>query len=247
MKIKPLLCGFLKIDKSGLTTGMNQGFKIDVPSFIWFVDGGEAKILVDTSYGDPALMSKWHYPCARSKDQEIANALKSVDCTPDDIEMVIHTHLHWDHCWNVDLFRKATFIARREEVSYAIAPLGIHAVVYDAPTIGRKPGWLDAKYEFVSGDKELIKGVSLIFTPGHTPGHQSVVVETDAATYVIAGDAVPLYENLNGTPFSKYTATTHVNAQQWWDSAEKIMEIAEVRERILPGHDLEVSKKKQYP
>jgi glyoxylase-like metal-dependent hydrolase (beta-lactamase superfamily II) len=227
---------------------MNQGVKVDVPSYIWYIEGSESKIILDTSYSDPELMSKWHYPCTRKPENEVVNALKSVGLKPEDIDIVVMTHLHWDHSGNTNLFRNASILIRREEVAYAIAPLGIHSVFYDAPTIGRTPAWLNTKFEFVSGDKEIAKGVSVFFTPGHTPGHQSVAVETEEGRYVIAGDAIPLYENLNGTPYSKYIAAVHVNAQQWWDSAERIMDrAAQIKRRVLPGHDIEVLKKKSYP
>jgi N-acyl homoserine lactone hydrolase len=247
LRVKPLLCGLLKIDKSTLTPGVSQGVKINVPSYIWYIEGAEERILVDTSYGSPELMSKIHYPCRRTPGQTIDSVLKSVDCRPEDVEVVVFTHLHWDHSGNLAPFKNARFIVRREEVSYAIAPLGSHSVTYDAPTIGRTPAWLNTRFEFVTGDKEITKGVSLLFTPGHTPGHQSVAIETTEGTYVIAGDAIPLYENLNGSPFSKFIVPSYFDYRQCWESVEKIVEIAKFKEKILPGHEIQVSDKKSYP
>lgn len=247
LRVKPLLCGFVRVDKSLLTLGVDQGVKIDIPSYIWYIEGSEAKILIDTSYGDPELMSKWHYPCRRTPEQGISSVLRSIGCKPEDIEIVVFTHLHWDHSGNTELFKNARFIVRRKEVSYAIAPLGSQSVIYDAPTIGRTPAWLNTRFEFIKGDKEIAKGVSLIFTPGHTPGHQSVALETDKGTYVIAGDAIALYKNLEGTPFSSFIVPAYVNYQQCWESIEKIVEIAKIKKRILPGHEIEVSKKDTYP
>jgi N-acyl homoserine lactone hydrolase len=247
-KIKPILCGTLEIDKSAFLHGRNQGQIIQAPSYSWYLKGPEGKILVDTGYGDPELMSRLHRPCRKSEEQKIENALKALGTSPEEIDIVVLTHLHWDHCGDLGLFKNATLIVRREELSYAIAPLGEDAVRYDSPTIGRIPSWLDKKFEFIKGDKEIISGIDLIFTPGHTPGHQSVSVETEKGTYVIAGDAIPLHDNLIGTKDVKFISTgLYFDYQWWWESAEKILEIAGKKERILPGHDIEVIKKSEYP
>ena len=61
---------------------------------------------------------------------------------PGDIDVVINTHLHWDHCSNNALFPKATFYVQRDELGYACAPLPVHRQAYEKNP-GLSPGWLD--------------------------------------------------------------------------------------------------------
>ena len=83
-------------------------------------------------------------------------------------------------------------------------------------------------------------------TPGHTVGHQSVVVETANETYVIAGDAAPSFDNLDGDPEQMLPfmpSGIYVNLDDAWESLEKITEIATF---VLPSHDPRVLEKKKY-
>jgi N-acyl homoserine lactone hydrolase len=91
---------------------------------------------------------------------------------------VINTHLHFDHCGgNRRLAGVPTFV-QRAELEAAVEPNYLVEWVHF-------PG---ESYVEVDGDAELFEGVSVLFTPGHSPGHQSVVVEGDDGVVVLGGD-----------------------------------------------------------
>lgn len=134
-------------------------------------------ILVDTGV---AFGNDWideHYrPVARP----IREALRAASLDPDAVRVVVNTHLHFDHAGQNAAFPRIPIVVQQAEWEEAWAP--------GSPAAQ----WLDfegARYERVSGDVELAPGVRVLATPGHTPGHQSVTVETDGGLVLIVGQA----------------------------------------------------------
>lgn len=132
-------------------------------------------VLVDTGVGGPdRVLSDW-----RAVNRTAADALADHDLTPGDIRFVINTHLHFDHCGQNAVFRHAPFYVQRRELERA----------------RRESAWLTdwfdfsgARFELLDGDAEILPGVRVIATPGHTAGHQSVAVLGDGEEMLI-GDA----------------------------------------------------------
>ena len=152
-----------------------DGLEWPVHGFVVTHPGGA--VLVDTGVGGPdRLLSDW-----RVVNRSVADALGELDMTPDDIGLVINTHLHFDHCGQNAVFKQAAFYVQRAEVSRAQRE---SRELYD---------WFDfmnARFELLDGDTEVVPGLSVITTPGHTVGHQSVVVQAaDGTSHVLIGDA----------------------------------------------------------
>lgn len=120
-------------------------------------------------------------PCASNVNggAETNQPLREIGVMPEDIEIVILIHLHWDHASNNGLFKNATFLVQKKELEYASSPLPVHLKGYEAPQSGMRPHYLGVKYTVTSGDYEVVPGVSTILTPGHSPGSQCVAVETE--------------------------------------------------------------------
>jgi N-acyl homoserine lactone hydrolase len=115
-----------------------------------------------------------HIMIVDTSDQEyrarVVDALSANEVDPDQVDIVVNTHLHSDHCANNDLFHYAVQMAHEQE----------------------RP---DRRFVAVKGDHELYPGINLVHTPGHTAGTMSVFVESDRK-YAIVGDAVPTFENV---------------------------------------------------
>jgi glyoxylase-like metal-dependent hydrolase (beta-lactamase superfamily II) len=248
LTIIPLDVGAIQTDKSNLTPRRDYGTPVEAASIIWFIDASPNKIIVDTSFKSVAMSSRLHHPIKveRRPEQEILRALSAIGVKPEAIDIVVLTHLHWDHCQNNQLFANARFIVQREELRYAIAPLHFHAAMYEALTINMRPLWLDTpNIEVVDGDRAIAEGVSVIFTPGHTPGYQSVLVESNHGKIAIAGCMVPTFENWPGSQQEDYLPSSlYVNLEQYWESLRRMDRMADL---ILPGHDPGVFKKGKYP
>jgi N-acyl homoserine lactone hydrolase len=152
-----------------------DGLEWPVHGFLVTHPGGA--VLVDTGVGGPdQLLSDW-----RVVNRSVADALSELDMTPDDIGLVINTHLHFDHCGQNAVFKQAAFYVQRAEVSRAQRE---SRELYD---------WfafMNARFELLDGDTEVVPGLAVITTPGHTVGHQSVVVQVaDGTSHVLIGDA----------------------------------------------------------
>ncbi|MDW8045348.1 MAG: N-acyl homoserine lactonase family protein [Nitrososphaerota archaeon] len=254
LRIIPLDLGDGVVDKSLHLLRRGMGEKVPTKFMAFLIEGTEAKILVDAGPPlDVEKVTKYHpyVNLTRSPMQMIEARLASIGIKPEDIDIVIFTHLHWDHVGTVKKFTNAEFIVSKEEYRFALDPIPPLYVAYEHLTLGIKPEFLEVAFTTVRGEKEIAKGVNVFPTPGHTPGHQSVAVETDNGTYVIAGDAVPSYENLKGEPGLKQpyiVSGIYVNMIDFWESIAKIHEIVgKDIYRVLPGHDPNVMRKKEYP
>ena len=148
--------------------------EIPVHGFLIKHPGGAG--LVDTGYGTPLELIKDYRPVNAS----VAEALRKHDVDPSDIRWIISSHLHFDHCGQNAVFPQAPVYVQRREYErrqrYADTPAA----------------WLDyagARYELLDGDREIVPAVRVLTTPGHTPGHQSVEVDTTEGPALLTGDA----------------------------------------------------------
>jgi N-acyl homoserine lactone hydrolase len=235
--ITPLHMGSIIRDKSGFTYMANVGVKIELPIIAWLVETAETKIMVDTGTNGPEETAEYHKPLIRKREQELPYLLKKLGVDPGEISTVILTHLHWDHCYNNRLFPRAQFIVQRAEIRYAIAPLPPHVHAFDLPPI------VETKYTVISGDKKIIDGVTILLTPGHTPGSQSVLLESEKRRILIGGDTMPLYENWNDNPVP-VPSGIFVNLEDYYATFDRIASLN--LDLFLPGHDIRVFDKEKY-
>ena len=243
--IRPVSVGSLTIDKSHLVFGVGYGQKIESVVYMWYVEGGGRRIMVDTGCCNAELSTKYHYPLTRSAAEEPAAALASIGVDPSEIDTVVCTHLHWDHAYNHELFRNARFYVQRVELQYAAAPHPMNCKAYESTTIGMTPPYARTKFEVLDGDAELAPGLTAVFAPGHTPGIQGVALKTTAGTYFIASDNLPLYDNWEGNQIQKHIpGINFVNVDDYYRTFRLIERIAD---HILPGHDPRVMDKAVYP
>jgi N-acyl homoserine lactone hydrolase len=138
------------------------------PNSIHVIEHPDGRVLVDTGMIDstPELDAEW----AIRYDASLI---------PRDVLCVINTHLHFDHCGGNRLFAGTPIHVQRAEREAARA---------DGYTI---PEWVEfdgATYVEHEGEAEILPGVRVLPTPGHTPGHESVLVDTDDGVVVLAGD-----------------------------------------------------------
>ena len=152
-----------------------DGHEWPVHGFVVTHPGGA--VLVDTGVGGPEqLLSDW-----RVVNRSVAEALAGLGMTPGDIGLVINTHLHFDHCGQNAVFKHAACYVQRAELNRARR---------EAPELRDWFDFMNARFELLDGDAEILPGLAVIATPGHTVGHQCVVVESAAGVpNVLIGDA----------------------------------------------------------
>lgn len=246
--IIPLEVGrFTALAKPVLTYMQGFGEVIPVPVVIWAIKGPDRCIIVDTGAGDPLRAEKYHRYMEQGESQRPLNALENIGIDPEDVELVILTHLHWDHCGNNSLFKRAQFMVQQDEIRYAMSPLPVHAVAYETPAIGARPLWLEtySRFTIIQGDQQIAPGINAVHLPGHSPGFQAVRVDTADGAYIIAGDGVPLYENWHGSKHEEHIPPgVHSDLAACYRSFKRLKASSA---RILPGHDIGIFDQIQYP
>ena len=235
------------VDKGAyITRGMDLGTEVEIPATAWYVTDGDRKILVDTGMCETER-ANWHHPGSRQELHEpIHKQLQAKGVDPGEIEMVIFTHLHWDHCHNMDRFPNAKFLVSAKELEFALEPIPPYYKSYEYKELGKKAPFTDVPFETFDGEIELLPGITVFPTPGHSPGHYGVAVSTTGGIHVIAGDAVFAYVNLEPAgeflPFTIMGRFMDIYAA--WKTLEDITKRATV---VLPGHDMKVFDIEVYP
>src|SRR4051795_11650374 len=143
-----------------------------MPVYVHVIDHPDGRVLVDTG------MTELH-PLVADMDPQL-RPLGEQDVDLGGIDIVVNTHLHFDHCGGNHLFAARPIYVQRRELDDARGE--------DDYTIRE---WVDAPgvpYKPVEGELELLPGLRLVPAPGHTRGMQVVVVETDARPLVVGGD-----------------------------------------------------------
>jgi len=247
MRILPLKTGSIHCSRTVLTYGKGFDESIEIPALAWYVEQEGRKILIDTGMCSTERAQTYHYPGSiQGEGERIDEVLRSKGIQPESIEVVILTHLHWDHCANLGRFREADIFVQQAEFEYAANPLPPYYRSYESPRVGLKPSYDGLDLCFLEGDQEIVPGVQVLLTPGHSPGHQSVLIEGQDSQYLIAGDACLCYENLSphkekGLEFTMIGRYMDVN--QAWRSLERIKSTGAV---ILPGHEIGVLAQEEY-
>jgi N-acyl homoserine lactone hydrolase len=191
LDVRLLSDGYFTLDKSFLVFGKYQGIKYKAALKPLLVRTEKETILVDTGVGNlPPKYQKFH-EVIRSKGEELSHSLKTAGLKPSDVTMVVNTHLHFDHCGNNRMFKNSKFLIQTDEVRYAYFPDRFMRVSYLRDFFD-----VEGDYLPVRGRYEIENGVEIIPTPGHTIGHQSLVVKWKDRNIVYTGDAAPLPENI---------------------------------------------------
>lgn len=191
MQIQLLSNGYFTLDKSFLVYSKYQGEIYEAALKPLLVLTEKERILIDTGIGElPQEYRKFH-TLRKSPDQALQMQLKKFRLDPEDITIVINTHLHFDHCGNNQLFRNARFYVQADELRYAYAPDRFQKAAYFKRYFD-----VDVDYELVKGGYQVAEGVAITPTTGHSIGHQSVIIQENLEKFVYCGDAAPLRENL---------------------------------------------------
>lgn len=232
--IHPLAVGFNETDQGIMTYQRFHGKRIILPIYVFAIKGGDKKIIVDTGLEDfvvpPDLEEQLGFPV-----MEFEEALGTVGWKPEEIEIVIHTHLHNDHCENDVLCTNAEVYVQQAELDFFRNPHPIDHRYY--------PDVLDGvNLITLEGDNTIVDGIDVLFTPGHTPGGQSVVVETSRGKALITGLCCNA-ENFPPTG-GVIAPGVHLDVIQAYESMKRVQETAEI---LIPLHDLEVGKKRVIP
>jgi glyoxylase-like metal-dependent hydrolase (beta-lactamase superfamily II) len=190
LTVHPLDAGDLQLDMTFWAWQTSPGTPEWRPTTAWLVLGAVEPLLIDSSFRSVAdAASEQGLPARRSPDQELTVQLARHGLELGDVKVVIHTHLHMDHAGQDVLLPEARIFVRRAELQNAAAPNIYPVPFYDRLNVARLIHELSDRVEVLDHDAEIAPGVRTRSAPGHTPGHQAVIVETAAGEAIVAGDA----------------------------------------------------------
>jgi N-acyl homoserine lactone hydrolase len=213
------------------------GASVDGAVLAWLIRSKDDVVLVDTGFGSMETEDqKGNF--SRTPEQTLEAQLHRFDVTPQEIRLVVNTHLHIDHCAGNCFLPNARFVVQRSELQYALDPLPAHRPAYDVDLSGMNLDPLD-------GDAEITDGIRVMVTPGHSPGSQAVLIDTESGLFVLAGDTIAHYVNMEvpkGDSF--WPGPLYVDLREYYESLNRLRDLGGT---ILPGHDPLVLTKTIHP
>jgi N-acyl homoserine lactone hydrolase len=215
---------------STTTIPLAAGRTLAMSSGCYLVQTSDGKnILIDS--GLPADYTPPPGTPPAEQEKNVLEHLADLDLHPDDIDILICTHFDVDHAGYHDAFLKAELIVQREHYELARSGYARFAAArghWDQPTL---------RYRLIEGDTELLPGLMLLETSGHTPGHQSVLVHLPQTGHVLLAIDAVVQEHLF-TP-DRRAWPTDDNEEQLRASTRKLLDLVE-REQVglvVFGHD----------
>jgi N-acyl homoserine lactone hydrolase len=238
-KLYVLLCGYEILRKSDSTRGRDVRLVFASPITAYLLETRAGLLLIDTGVNaaivrDPGLREQYYTgrgwtPPIVYREHELLHQFEQIGVRARDVSRILLTHMHMDHTGNLRYFRHATIGVQRREYDYAFS--GSHG-----------PAWFEIDYalpgmqwELQDGDWQVQPGLRGIATFGHTPGHQSFLVELpDTGPVVIVGDAGDLAENFTDELLPGETS----DEAEALASIRRINSVVKVRgARRFIGHD----------
>ncbi len=238
MKVYLLDNGTLMLDQSFATWNHGQGIEFRFPVYAFFVDHPDGKVMIDTGFDKAWVERKLPFEKPeQSEDQTIEAQLAKIGVKPEEIDIVINSHLHFDHCSNNKLFPQATFYFSKSELRHAYVPDPWERLGYD-PDLVVMPGMKTELLDLGHYEYEVLPGITLIETPGHSAGHLSVILRPggDTPPMVFPIDVAYTRHNLE----DKVLMGLHSDPLELLDSMNRIENIAKkIGGKIFYSHDPE--------
>ncbi|MEN8188246.1 MAG: N-acyl homoserine lactonase family protein [Thermodesulfobacteriota bacterium] len=233
--IHPIVMGTKVFDKGMMTYQHEYGTPYTIPIYCWYIEGGDKKILIDTGEMHP-VRSEERERAIGGRIYTFEEGLALHGLKPADIDAVIHTHLHSDHCENDYKCENAKFYIHVKELETIREPhpLDFRYVEDFIFEIGQ-----NGQIEVVREDGALFPGIRVMHTPAHTPGGMSVFIDTGEITTAITGFCI-IQENyevpvqVRAMEMEVIPPGTNINSYEAYDI---MLDVRNKADRIIALHE----------
>src|SRR3972149_6221982 len=188
--------GFMGFEKTGLFFGERSADKVRIPVTCYLVRTGDTTILFDTGLSPRAVpgLLRTDPMAGFTEAALLVHRLDSIGLEPKNVDVVVLSHLHYDHAGGAFLFTDSELAVPQDEYAYANYPAGFFAGFYYKKNFDL-PGY---RWRLLDGDAEIVPGVTVLRSDGHTPGHQSLLVELpQTGPVILAGDCCYWQESID--------------------------------------------------
>lgn len=234
-RIHPMVMGTKIFDKTMMTYQYGYGETYTIPIYCWYIEGSEKTILVDTGEMSP-IQSKDREASIGGKIYSFEEGLAKWNLAPEDVDIVIHTHLHNDHCENDYKCINARIYVHEKELAAIHHP---HPLDFRYLEDYIEDVEENGQLEIVRKDQTIVPGISVMHTPAHTPGGMTVLIDTAQGKAAITGFCV-IDENFNppkeirAMEMDVIPPGTLVNAYDAYDILLKVKSAADI---VIPLHE----------
>lgn len=233
--IHPIVMGTKVFDKGMMTYQHDYGKPYVIPIYTWYLEGGDKKILVDTGEMRP-IQSAEREKAIGGRIHTFEEGLDRYGLKPEDIDIVVHTHLHNDHCENDAACVNARIYVHEKELETIHHP---HPLDYRYLEDYIAEAEERDQIEVVTADREIVPGVRVMHTPAHTEGGLTVLVDTAKGVAAITGFCV-IMENfeppkaVRAMELEVIPPGTCVDPRRAYDAMLKVRDAADI---LLPLHE----------
>jgi len=246
------------------TPGSNVGKAIDISVSCYLIRHGKDYFLWDTGISDrvASLPDGWLPTNNAAKDilwtraKTLISQLKQIGVVPSDIRYVGISHTHPDHIGNIELFPQATVLIQKAEYDFYFGPAKPGAAVLPAEALTVPPGDPTPKFskdhpvKLVDEDLDVFGdgSVMIVATPGHTPGHDSLLVDLPKTGWILlSGDAVHLQTNWDNRRIPYFSTMPTEQKFQTLLSMQRMADlITFYHAQLWINHDVEQTKKQKH-
>ncbi len=242
-KLYRLDCGrSLANDESVWTPGTNVGHDIEFSSTCWLIKHRREWLLWDTgvpqtALNDPQGWSTLPKLIVYHLDRSLTDQLADIGLRSGDIGRVAISHTHGDHIGNVWLFPNATIMMQRAEYIWIHSSNGPNDNVNQLMALARKLLGTPKHLQLIDGDCDVFGdgSVTLVSTPGHTPGHQSLLVHLKKSGFImLSGDVAHSKNNFE----KDMVPSLNTNKAESIASMEKVRKLlAKYKAQLFINHD----------
>jgi N-acyl homoserine lactone hydrolase len=208
LRLIPLECGWLETAAASVVSGAQGQARLPIPSWLVLHPSGRSLVFdtglhqqvqqgIETRY---PLMAR-NFAAEFSSGEDLSSRLEQVDVDPAGVDIVVFSHLHFDHCGGTELVPNAQIIVQKSEWEAGHRERLIEHEVYN-------PADFDLGHDLnkISGEHDVFGDGSVLCipTPGHTVGHQSLRVNLESGPVVLTGDCIywqDILENMLLPPF----------------------------------------------
>ena len=231
-------------DESVWTPGENVGRSIEFSSTCWLIKHGSEWLLWDSgvpeaAHNDPLGWSTLPKLIVYHLDRTLTDQLAEIGLKPGDITHVAISHTHGDHIGNMGLFSDSKVLMQQAEYNWINSGNGPNDNVNQLIALARKLLGNPKNLQLVDGDADVFGdgSVTLVSTPGHTPGHQSLLVHLKNSGFIIlSGDVAHTAENFK----KDIVPSLNTNKEKTIASMDKIRQmIATYEAKFFINHDKE--------
>jgi len=202
--------------------------------FVWLLRSPARTVLVDTGFSQATAQVRGR---ERAWLRCPIEAMAALDVSPDDIDDVVITHLHYDHAGNLGKLPRARLHVQDGEMDYATGRCMCHLAMRHAYQVDDVVDLVRLVYKdrvvFHDGDAELAPGIQLLLIGGHTKGLQSVRVHTPRGWVVLASDAAHFYENAEAGRLFPIV----YDVPRMLEGHRRLLALAGSVDHFVPGHD----------